>query len=71
MFSKGELVNYYYNNLQTLPTNKITIERVVNGKAISTSGSFGDMGPFKMEFDIETGNGVGMYAGACIRPIEH
>jgi len=68
MFTKGQIVNYY-DDFHTLPTSQITIENVRDGKAIATSGSFGDMGPFLMEFDAETGEGLGLYVGTRIESI--
>lgn len=69
MFTKGQIVNYYYDSTRTLPTNQISINNINNGKAESMSGDFGSMGPFLMQFDLETGRGLGQYEGARIEPI--
>ena len=68
MFSKGQIVNYYYGN--GAPASQISINRVHNNTATSMSGSFGGMGPFLMEFDLETGHGRGQYSGARIEAID-
>ncbi len=68
MFTKGQTVNYFCDDSKTVPTSQITINRIVDGKATSISGSFGGMGPFLMEFDAETGKGFGQYSTAHIEP---
>lgn len=62
MFNVGDKVTYINDYI----ANPIVIEQIVNGIAIATSGSFGDMGPFSMTFDASTGKGVKEYAGTRI-----
>ena len=63
----GKYYTYYYS-ADAVGTD-IKIERVKNGIAFATSGSFGDMGPFTMRFDAKTGEGLGDYAGSFLREI--
>ena len=70
MFKKGEKVLYYAYADMKEPSSVIEIENVYNGMAMSTSGSFGDMGPFLMKFDAESGEGLELYEGAKIEKLE-
>ena len=66
MFIKGQIVNYYDESTRTLPTTQISINNITDGKVESMSGDFG---PFLMQFDLETGHGLGVYEGTRIEPI--
>lgn len=68
MIEKGE--KYGYNVDDTGVVNTITIERVTDGVAYSTSGQVMDMGPFSMTFDALTGLGIGIYAGTFLSCID-
>jgi len=46
--------------------NDVKIERTCMGNAYATSDSVGDLGPFTMCFDVETGKGKGRYSGAYL-----
>lgn len=65
-FAAGETVNLDHCR-QRRP---VTIERIVDGIAYMTSGSFGDMGPYQMRFCATTGEGLGGYWGSRISKLE-
>lgn len=68
MFQRGQTVKYFYSP-RDIGYTEIVIEDVHDGKAFSTSGSFGDMGPFLMTFDATTGMGIGEYEGTHIEAL--
>jgi len=54
---------YAYITAEGTRGKDVTISRVFEGVAYALSGEFGDMGPFTMRFNVETGDGLQDYAG--------
>jgi len=59
-----ETYKYFYGPGQQ--GNDVKIERTCMSNAYATSEAVGDMGPFTMCFDIETGKGKGQYSGTYL-----
>lgn len=70
-FQAGEKVAYV--TAEGRQGKPVTLERLCPGddrmEVHATSGSFGDMGPFLMRFDAETGEGLGDYEGTKIEKL--
>lgn len=64
MLEAGKTYQYFYE--ATEEGNPVYIEQIVDGVAHATSGTVGDMGPFAMRFDAETGCGLGDYTGTYL-----
>ena len=59
-----ETYKYFYAPGQQ--GSDVKIERTCMGNAYATSGTVGDMGPFTMCFNAETGEGMGEYVGTYL-----
>jgi len=59
-----ETYKYFYEDGKQ--GSDVKIERICMGNAYATSEAVGDMGPFTMCFNTETGKGMGDYEGTYL-----
>ena len=54
---------YAYITTEGTRGKDVTIERIFEGVAYASSETVGDLGPFTMRFNVETGDGLQDYLG--------